>query len=240
MDRGTLNKPVAMVTWMLLSSGKLQLVILFTFIALIELLLSVSIFVCPCETELKRLYGLSFLIVPAVMLFLADFPWKLVQPRPPARILLYMSRRPLGLGLTWFIVGLIERKFVSCMVNDFNEECEQDNRVTWLQLAGLYLWLAVVITIIILLLWRRRNGNYGDGGSMAELITKFEINESMEKEALQKRIRYGSTRVPCEDDVSLAVMQVVQPGSAAARTRRWRGSSCCAGPSCHSCVTTTS
>lgn len=71
MDRGTLNKPVAMVTWMLLSSGKLQLVILFTFIALIELLLSVSIFVCPCETELKRLYGLSFLIVPAVMLFLA-------------------------------------------------------------------------------------------------------------------------------------------------------------------------
>lgn len=34
------------------------------------------------------------------------------------------------------------------MVNDFNEDCEQDNRVTWLQLAGLYLWLAVVITII--------------------------------------------------------------------------------------------
>ncbi|KAK7484540.1 hypothetical protein BaRGS_00024172 [Batillaria attramentaria] len=203
-------RPIALVAGTLVMPGSLQSVALFTIVAAAELLLNEKIFLCPCDRGLGTLYGLSFLLVPAVILFLADFPWKLFRTCPSPGILCTVSRRPVGLAVTWIIVGSLQRKYVDCILEVQEPDCQKAGKngdvcceksvpSSWFQLMGLYIWLVIIIVAF-------------DRSSALEMTTRFEIEDKLEQENLRKKIKYGTTRLVIEEELNLDELQSLQPG----------------------------
>lgn len=226
MVLGHIGKPIPMVAGALNSPGTLQSVVLFTVVAAAELLLNNNIFACPCRKDMATLYGLSFLLVPAAILFLADFPWKLFRSCPPPGLLFSVCRRPAGLAITWIIIGSLQRKYIDCMLqekeyscdsatanNGVTVCCEKSVRSTVFQLVGLYVWLIIIIVAFVSLLCRRQKQSCMSGRSSSlEIKTKYEIDEKVEREHLIKKIKYGTTRLMAEGDLNIDDLKSIQPG----------------------------
>ncbi|XP_076468822.1 uncharacterized protein LOC143299476 [Babylonia areolata] len=207
------SKPAALLAGALTSPGTLNAVLLFTLVAVAELLLNDAIFVCPCHSNLIVPYGLSFFLLPAFILFLADFPWKLVRGCPPPNIMCSLIRRPSGLALTWVIIGSLQRRYLDCLTLGPDQDgCERSVTATYAQLVALYVWLLIIVFTIVLVLCRRRKMSCIAGRSKAlEMQIMFEIEEKRDKMVMEKTMKYGVTDTK-DEELSLEALGHVQQG----------------------------
>ncbi|KAL8603342.1 hypothetical protein ACOMHN_039705 [Nucella lapillus] len=220
---GYAAKPAALVAGALTSPGTLNTVVLFTVVAVAELLLNDAIFSCPCHPRLALAYGLSFLFVPAIILLLADFPWKLLRKCPSGNTLCSLVRRPIGLAVTWIIIGTLQRRYMDCILGEWtggagghneNRTCEDSVTATSFQLAALYVWLVIIVCTFMMVLCRRRKASCISGRSAAmEMQIDYEIQEKLERVTVEKKMKYGVTETERPlSELSEKCLNDIQPG----------------------------